>query len=317
MYGRRRFSALLFVNLILVNRKKGATEIKTTARKLYPYFTLFVRSESTGVQFDSQTKNKLVAPNISLHEDSAKASKEFNEEMREKIVKMLKWSFVSLLEEKLEMEADAVSNKKEKTTRATASIAFGKKATDANHAGKRLYSHECTLFITEGDSAKAFADTIISKIPNGRDKYGSFAIKGKFINVQKESVKRVNENKEVQMLKKILNMSFGVDYSQEENRKLLRYGKVCIVSDADDDGIHIRGLLLNFFYKYWPQLFVAPVEGGGSTFFQSFSTAVTMVRSPGKGVQMFYSNPSFKEWYESEFGTTAARRISSAVPLVR
>lgn len=291
--------------------KKGASEIKTTARKLYPYFTLFVRCESTDVKFDSQTKNKLVSPNISLvDEKNAKEVKDFNESVREKVAKMLKWSFVSLLEEKLELESDALSNKKEKAVRSSNSIAFGKKATEANNAGKKNHSAKCTLFITEGDSAKSFADTIISKIPNGRDFYGSFAIKGKFINVQKETTKRVNENKEVQMLKKILNLAFGVDYSDEENRKLLRYGKVCIISDADDDGIHIRGLLLNFFYKYWPQLFTSG-ENKQQTFFQSFSTAVTMVRVPGKGVEMFYSNPSFKEWYESSFNNSRELSTSS------
>jgi DNA topoisomerase-2 len=290
--------------------KKGDSEIKTTARKLYPYFTLFVRCESTDVKFDSQTKNKLVAPNISLVDEKLpKEAKEFNDMIREKVAKMLKWSFVSLLEEKLEMEADATSTKKEKAVRASASIAFGKKATEANNAGKKNLSEKCTLFITEGDSAKSFADTIISKMKNGRDFYGSFAIKGKFINVQKETTKRVNENKEVQMLKKILNLAFGVDYSQEENRKLLRYGKVCIISDADDDGIHIRGLLLNFFYKYWPQLFTA-TDDKQSTFFQSFSTAVTMVRT-GKNVEMFYSNPSFKEWYDASFGNTRSPSTAS------
>lgn len=278
--------------------RKGAPETKTSAKKLYPYFTVFVRAEVAGPGFESQSKNKLVSPEIVLCSGTAAEVSKFNETIKEKVAKMMKWEFIGYLEEKLNFEHSVTSSKKEKTTSGNTGISLGKKATDANQAGKRNSSEKCTLFITEGDSAKTFADRLITKMPNGRDYFGSFAIKGKFINVQKESTKRVNENAEIQQIKKILNLGFGIDYSIPEYRKTLRYGKVCIVSDADDDGIHIRGLLLNFFYKYWPQLFT-PLDSEIDTFFQSFSTAVTMVKSSNKDVQMFYSNPSFKKWYET------------------
>lgn len=283
--------------------KKGEKEaLKATGKQMYPYFVIFIRAEISKPTFDSQTKDRLNGPEFKLCD--AKDAKEFNEEIREKIVtKMLKWDFVELLEEKLSFEQDSSRSKKERVNK---NLALGKKASDANEAGKKK-AMDCTLYITEGLSAKAFAETLTSKQENGSDYFGSLALKGKFINVQNATFSEINENLEVQLFKQLLGLIFGVDYSTVASRKTLRYGRVCILTDADDDGIHIQGLVLNFFYKYWPSLFV-PLDEPISekfkqrTFVCSLSTAVTTVSKKGgkkNDVTMYYSNPSFRKWFDN------------------
>lgn len=286
---------------------KGQTVVlKTTAAQLMPYFVLFVRCEVEGGTegFEGQSKNQLVKPVVVLHD--AKKGDTFNKTMKDVIAdKVLKWDFVAMLDEKLAYEADAKSQRKEK--RDASFIALGKKGEDANEAGKRD-AMKCVLYITEGKSARGFAQNLILNRPDkkGNDLFGTFELKGKFINVQNASSTDVNKNTEVVMLKKMLGLMFGVDYSVRENREKLRYGSVCIVTDADDDGIHIRGLMLNFFYKFWPGLFqpMEVIEGTRPTgemkyFVTSLSTAVTIVEKGKNDVTMFYSNPEFKAYAAS------------------
>jgi len=122
------------------------------------------------------------------------------------------------------------------------------KLDDANWAGTHR-SHECTLIITEGDSAKALAIAGLSVV--GRNAYGVFPLRGKPRNVRDASVKQVTDNEEFSNLKKILGLQHGKVYN---SLRELRYGRLMIMTDADLDGSHIKGLVLNMFHVYWPQL---------------------------------------------------------------
>ncbi len=144
------------------------------------------------------------------------------------------------------------------------------KLDDANWAGTPK-SDQCTLILTEGDSAKALAVAGLSVV--GRDRYGVFPLKGKPKNVRDSSVKQLEANKEFSDLKKILGLKQGEKYM---NTKSLRYGQVIIMTDADLDGSHIKGLVLNMFHVFWPSLIelgyvkamVTPViKVGGKWFF--------------------------------------------------
>ena len=122
------------------------------------------------------------------------------------------------------------------------------KLDDANWAGTHR-SHECTLIITEGDSAKALAIAGLSVV--GRNAFGVFPLRGKPRNVRDASVKQVTDNEEFSNLKKILGLQHGKVYN---SLRELRYGRLMIMTDADLDGSHIKGLVLNMFHVYWPQL---------------------------------------------------------------
>ena len=98
-----------------------------------------------------------------------------------------------------------------------------------------------SIFITEGDSASG----TITKARRAETQ-AVFSLRGKPINCYKESRKKVAENEELNLLINAL----GV----EDDMDNLRYNRIIVATDADDDGMHIRMLVLTFFMKYYPDL---------------------------------------------------------------
>jgi DNA topoisomerase-2 len=122
------------------------------------------------------------------------------------------------------------------------------KLDDANKAGT-AQSGKCTLIVTEGDSAKTLAVAGLSVV--GRDHYGVFPLRGKCKNVRDVSVAQLTSNQEFNDLKKILGLQQGKEYTSVSE---LRYGRLMIMTDADNDGSHIKGLILNMIHYFWPSL---------------------------------------------------------------
>lgn len=98
-----------------------------------------------------------------------------------------------------------------------------------------------SIFITEGDSASG----TITKVRNANNQ-AVFSLRGKPINCYKESRKKVAENEELNLLISALGL--------EDDIENLRYNNIIVATDADDDGMHIRMLVLTFFMKYYPDL---------------------------------------------------------------
>jgi DNA topoisomerase-2 len=167
------------------------------------------------------------------------------------------------------------------------------KLDDANWAGTHR-SHECTLIITEGDSAKALAIAGLSVV--GRNAFGVFPLRGKPRNVRDASVKQVTDNEEFSNLKKILGLQHGKVYN---SLRELRYGRLMIMTDADLDGSHIKGLVLNMFHVYWPQLIglgfvvsmVTPVIKAGKVWFFTEEEFRTAQQSAGEAISGGASGP--------------------------
>ncbi|PIO74202.1 DNA gyrase/topoisomerase IV, A subunit [Teladorsagia circumcincta] len=170
----------------------------------------------------------------------------------------------------------------------------GKKATklkgipkleDANDAGTKN-SQLCTLILTEGDSAKTLAVSGLGVV--GRDRYGVFPLRGKLLNVREGNIKQVAENVEVNALIKILGLQYKKKYETEEDFKSLRYGKVMVMADQDQDGSHIKGLVINFIHHNWPSLIQR-------NFVEEFITPIVKA-TKGKEELSFFSIPEYNEW---------------------
>lgn len=108
-------------------------------------------------------------------------------------------------------------------------------------ASKQELAEQTSIFITEGDSASG----TITKARQAETQ-AVFSLRGKPINCYKESRKKVAENEELNLLIAAL----GV----EEDMADLRYNNIIIATDADDDGMHIRMLVVTFLLKYYPEL---------------------------------------------------------------
>ncbi|CAF2365861.1 unnamed protein product [Rotaria sp. Silwood2] len=162
------------------------------------------------------------------------------------------------------------------------------KLDDANDAGTKN-SINCTLIVTEGDSAKALAVAGLGVI--GRDRYGVYPLKGKLLNVREATTKKMTENSEISQLVKILGLNYGEKYVDKSDLSKLRYGKLMIMADQDQDGSHIKGLVINFIHYKWPNLLK-------HDYIEVFITPILKV-SKGSEVLSFYSMPEFEQWQTS------------------
>lgn len=133
------------------------------------------------------------------------------------------------------------------------------KLDDAALAGKK--PEECYLFICEGDSA---AKAILS----GRDPrtMGSLAFRGKPQNANSVSLKRLlyrknektGQDEPTEFFNMMTAMGLKIDV-KVKSVKDLRYARLVITSDADQDGGHIAGLMVSNIHKFWPELFTLGV----------------------------------------------------------
>ena len=240
---------------------------------------VFVRAVIVNPTFSSQTKA----------ECTSKISETIN--FKTKFIKDI--LATGVLEDLLSKGLTQVDKELKKTDGSKkARISGIPKLDDANWAGTHR-SHECTLIITEGDSAKALAIAGLSVV--GRNAFGVFPLRGKPRNVRDASVKQVTDNEEFSNLKKILGLQHGKVYN---SLRELRYGRLMIMTDADLDGSHIKGLVLNMFHVYWPKLIelgfvvsmVTPVIKAGKTWYfteEAFREAHQGQSAPPTGTKYY------------------------------
>jgi DNA gyrase/topoisomerase IV subunit B len=141
---------------------------------------------------------------------------------------------------------------------------------------------KCILLLAEGDSA-------LSGSMSMRDPkvHGGLPLRGKVLNVHPSKVAMKDAVKN-EALQQIMG-SVGLVPGQRANRHKLRYGKVYITCDADEDGKNIAALIVNFFYQWWPELF----EDEKKPFLYVFETPLIVAR---KGKE-------FKYWYNDDYDT--------------
>eukprot|EP00257_Ricinus_communis_P025444 XP_025012858.1 DNA topoisomerase 2 [Ricinus communis] len=264
----------------VVNKKNKNANIK--AHHVKNYLWVFVNALIDNPAFDSQTKETLT-----LRQSNFGSKCELPEDFLKKVAKsdilenLLSWA---------KFKNDKELKKTDGTKRGRVNIP---KLEDANEAGTKN-SHKCTLILTEGDSAKTLAISGLGALPQDvRDLYGVFPLRGKLLNVREATPKQLNENKEIESIKKILGLQQNKQY---DSVKPLRYGHLMIMTDQDYDGSHIKGLLINFIYYFWPSLLKIP------SFLVEFITPIVKATHRSGKILSFYTMPEYYSWKESLMG---------------
>jgi DNA topoisomerase-2 len=250
----------------------------------------FVNATIVNPAFDSQTKETLTTP-------AAKFGSTFkSEKMVTQLVKL------GLLDEAMAI-MDAKANKDVKKTDGSKkrTIRGMPKLVDAAWAGTAK-SAECTLILTEGDSAATSAITGLSVV--GREKWGVFPLKGKMLNVRDVSADKFAKNEELTAIKKILGLEQSKVY---KDLKSLRYGRVMVMADQDLDGSHIKGLLMNLFHTEWPAL----MQSG---FICSLATPLLKATRRSE-TKSFFSAAKFEAW-KGKKGTSKEDAMTAYIELI-
>jgi DNA topoisomerase-2 len=244
--------------------KKHKVDIKPN--DIRNHMMIFVNSTIINPAFSSQTKEKLITEPKDFGSTHVVTDKLIKTAFQSEIVA----SILDWIDRKKEAEERAQLRKLNKNL-STAKIL---KLIDAKSRDKREL---CTLGIFEGMSA-------LSAVRKFRDAqtFGAFPLKGKFLNVSELKNSQIIGSEEVIHLMGSIGLRLG---EEPEN---LRYGKILIYTDADPDGDAIASLLINFFDKFWPELF------DQNRIYKVLTPLV--VAKKGKEILYFYSNDEYSQW---------------------
>lgn len=261
----------------LTKKKKGHSLKPSHFRN---HIFLFINCLIDNPAFSSQTKEQMTTK-VSAFGSKCVLSDQFLKKVRSSDV-------IASIMEFADRKADKMMAKSDGNKRSRIS---NDKLVDANWAGTKR-GHECTLILTEGDSARGLA--VAGRAVLDPDRIGVFPLRGKMLNVRDASLDQIMKNKEIENIKKFLGLKHKQHYT---DTKGLRYGHLMIMADQDLDGSHIKGLLINFLEVQFPSLL--RIED----FFQEFITPVVKVwqgNNPKKpqNLKMFFNMPQYEAWKE-------------------
>ena len=275
-------------SLCEVAAKKKKLALKPS--QLKDHVTFFINSTIVNPSFSSQSKQTLTTAASKFGSTPKFTDKIINGLVKAGILE----EAMAIMEAKLGKDAKKTDGSKKKTIRGLP------KLEDALWAGTAK-SAECTLILTEGDSAATSAIAGLKVV--GRERWGVFPLKGKLLNVKDISREKFNGNEELTNIKKILGLEQNKKYTSATD---LRYGRVMIMSDQDVDGFHIRGLLMNLFHTEWPTLmqvgFICTI----------MTPLVKMTKGTGANAEVlcFYNETEVDAW-RAQVGEEAARKYKS------
>jgi DNA topoisomerase-2 len=265
------------MEVVKKQNKKGAA-LKTN--QIRNHIFLFVNCLITNPAFTSQTKEQLTTK-VKQFGSTCVLTDQF-------LKKISQTDAVKNILDFAQAKADQVLAKSDGNRRSRMS---NPKLVDANLAGTKR-GHECTLILTEGDSAKGLA--VAGRAILDPDRIGVFPLRGKLLNVRDASIDQISKNAEIQNIKQFLGLKHKQVYKDATG---LRYGHLMIMADQDHDGSHIKGLLINFLQVQFPSLLKLP------DFFREFITPIVKVwkgPNPKKplSTKSFFTMPQYEEWKE-------------------
>ena len=239
---------------------------------------LFLSSIIENPRFSNQSKQKLVSPRATWGSTPV-----FEKKTTASVVRALREQITAA---HLAKQQEALG----KSTRSR-SRQFGPKTDDANLAGGR-HSSKCQMWFCEGDSAKSLVVEGLKALgKKGRDLHGVFPMKGKLLNTRGAAPSKIQNNAEIMNMIRVLGLKLNSKLESHQEPKSLRYGSICIITDQDPDGSHIKGLIMNALARFYPRGLRTP------GFLKIFHTPIVKAKCRGRSHD-FYSLAEFESWRE-------------------
>jgi DNA topoisomerase-2 len=278
-------------NLVDMTLAKKKKTVKT--QHIKDNLFVFVKALIVNPSFDSQSKETLTTP---VAKFGSKC--EMSEKFYDKLFK------IGIVDKALSITEFYDKKKLVKTDGKKLSRIIVPKLDDANFAGTKQ-SSECTLILTEGDSAKTMAISGLSVI--GRDKYGVFPLRGKILNVKDATTQKISDNNEITAIKKIMGLEQNKKYTDLSH---LRYGSIMIMTDQDHDGSHIKGLIFNIFQSMWHELYAMPrfLTSMLTPIIKATNNRGTDVATAATVIE-FYNMSDYERWSETDVAKNGSWKI--------
>lgn len=263
-----------------------ALERESKKRKLSPNrsdfadgMLIFNITEMDAPAFDSQSKTRLINEHTGKIVQTAMDDPDFFKGVVRRNPEWIASVYERCAERTLKKDSADLAKMAKKARKTKV-----EKLTDATGTDRS----KCVLLLAEGDSA-------ISGSMSMRDPkiHGGLPLKGKPLNIHPSqiSMREAVKNEELQT---IMN-SIGLVPGQRANRHMLRYGKVYITCDADEDGKNIAALVVNFFFTWWPELLQDPAK----PFLYVFETPL-IIATKGKQSRYWY-NDDYEQFNNDEY----------------
>ncbi len=250
---------------------------KLNIKDIKNFFRIFVNTTVINPEFSSQEKDKLESPLITA------VVKQTD------IKKILKWSIVENIENVIKMKEMSKLKKSESKKRGYTKI----ENYDAANFSGTSKSGDCSLMLCEGLSARTFVvagicskQKVLDK--QGKNYFGVLPLTGVLLNCRNATISTISKNKVIINIIQAVGLRYNLDYKDDKNFKTLNYGKIILVTDSDVDGIHIGGLILNFFHFLFPSLLQRK-----EPFIYSMSTPIVRILQKN-GDLLFYDENKYK-----------------------
>lgn len=255
--------------------KKYKVDLKPS--EILNHLHIFINARIIRPRYDSQTKETLITETKEFKTAWSPSEKFIKALFKSKIIEsILIW--VEAKAHALEMAALKELNK-------DVDKADPRRVEKFSDAIEKIDRRKCELYLTEGDSARKSIQEARGKNPF----IGSFALKGKPLNITDCERKDILENAEIKNILLVTGLKIGVEVKAVRD---LRFGKIVIMSDQDLDGFHVASLLLNFFGHFWPELFRLGM------IYRIATPLVIATLKKGEMIE-FMTDEAYEEWAKS------------------
>jgi len=261
--------------MIKMIKRKYKVEVNRSTIKSGLTFVLFARN-FVNPQYDAQTKERLTSSQSEVRKHYEASDPLTFEQAAKKLM---------ACDDIIEPIVEAQVAKKMAADKRAATLAQKKLKRVKVQKHVAASTRQSTLFLCEGDSAMGF----LLKVRDPKV-VGGLPLRGVVMNTFDKKPADVLKNKELSELIAVL----GLDINDPNSVDNMDYEKVATLADADHDGNHISGLLISFFYKFWPRLFT---EGR-----IAITRTPIMISTKGKDVEWFYSYSDAREFKKNNTG---------------